>query len=97
MNDKNTSHKQKTYEQDTTEKTTKTTIKKDGFLKKILKSILNLKKMEGDRKVTYSQKSRKDFEDELSMGGKLKNSYISKTSHSAEAPKGKQKSTDRGR
>lgn len=102
MNDKkfrgNTSHKQNTYEQDTSEKTTSTTVKKDGFLKRVLKSILNLEDMEdASEEITYSKKSHKDFEDELSRGGNFKNLDMPETSHSAETSKGKQKNTDRGR
>ncbi len=99
MNDRkftgSASHK---HEQDHTEETTKTTVKKDGFLKRVLKSILNLEDVEYDsEEVTYSKKSHKDFEDELSRGGKLKNLDKSETSRSADNSKSKQKSNDRGR
>lgn len=105
MNDKKfterTSHKetsnksqQATYERDTT----KTSEKKEGFLKRILKSILKSEDVEDNSKEeAYSSKTHEDFEGELSMGGKLKNLDISEAPHSDEEQKRKQRSTDRGR
>ena len=90
---------QTTYKQDTTEKTTKRSAKKDGFLKRLLKLILKSQNMEENKEATYSQKTHKDFEDEVSMGGKLKNQDISEALQSAkkdaERLKREQKNTDK--
>lgn len=87
------SHKQATYEQDTTEKSTKTSDKTDGLLKRILKSILQSEsEIESSEDVRHSQKTHKDFEEEISMGGKLKNLNISEVLHSAEDSRREQRS-----
>lgn len=84
-----------------TEKTTRTNDKKDSLLRKFLKSILKSEDVEDHREVTYSQKTHKNFEDEISKRGKLKSLDTCEAIHSstkdAEDLKRGQKSTDKTR
>lgn len=82
-----TSHQQTSKEADeqhTTEKTTKTSDKKDGLLKRVLKSILKSENVEEHTEVRHSQKSYRNFEDEISRGGKLRNLDTSEALRSTE-------------
>lgn len=87
--------KTSTHQQDSTTFTEETTPKKDGFFKKLLKSILRQKNINQPIKETYTE-NHTDFEDILSQNGNLKN-LDTKVTHSTENSKKAVKHTDKTR